>query len=767
MASIIPGYKYDIFISYRQKDNKYDCWVTEFVDNLKKELEATFKEEISVYFDINPHDGLLETHDVNASLKDKLKCLVFIPIISRTYCDPKSFAWEHEFKAFIVQASMDQFGLKVKLPNGNVANRVLPIRIYDLDNEDIKLCESVTGGALRGVEFIYAETGVNRPLKPDDDEKINLNKTKYRNQINKVGNAIKEIISGLKTEPDKEKIQHKEPLEEVKNEESKGIQEKQFKLPKWKILIGSIFIAVIVIAGIITYPKIFKRESLELLRVKGKISVAVIPFLNMTNDTTWNVWQNGLQEILTNSLSNSEELRVCNTESVRSSIQGKDLTNYVLITPAFASAISQKLDADVFIFGKIIQVGRTLRLSAQLIEANTEEVLKPFQIEGDTENILPLADSLSRMLMNFLVLSKLNKELYPDWQSISNTNSPEAYRYYIDGVNASDKRDYQLSVKLLSRAVSIDSNFVTAGLFLAITYPKAGLRDSAIKCFEKVYKKKETFPKNLQILTDFTYAYLFDSPFEQIKYLNQLIEIDDQSPLLLIQLCLMYRITKQYDKSILAGEKALEIYNKWGIKPGWEGVYINLGDAYHVSGRYKEEKRLYKLAEQHFPDYLSIISRQTILALTEGDSIIANQYLDKYLSVRRNVTNPPTAAALANAVGDIYSKANILDKAEVYFRKALALQPNSDRMYVLAYFLIDKDRNVSEGLNLADTLMKLNPENYNYLHTKGWGLYKQGKYQEALKLLQKSWDLRKEKAIYNYEAFLHLEEAKKAVAGQN
>jgi len=64
MASLIPGFEYDIFISYRQKDNKYDGWVTEFVDNLKKELEATFKEEISVYFDINPHDGLLETPNV-------------------------------------------------------------------------------------------------------------------------------------------------------------------------------------------------------------------------------------------------------------------------------------------------------------------------------------------------------------------------------------------------------------------------------------------------------------------------------------------------------------------------------------------------------------------------------------------------------------------------------------------------------------------------------------------------------------------------------
>ncbi len=47
MASLLPGFEYDVFISYRHKDNKYDGWVTEFVGHLKKKLEATFKDEIS------------------------------------------------------------------------------------------------------------------------------------------------------------------------------------------------------------------------------------------------------------------------------------------------------------------------------------------------------------------------------------------------------------------------------------------------------------------------------------------------------------------------------------------------------------------------------------------------------------------------------------------------------------------------------------------------------------------------------------------------
>ena len=149
-------------------------WVSEFVEALKTELESTFKEEISIYFDINPHDGLLETHDVYDSLKEKLNCLVFIPIISRTYCDPKSFAWEHEFKTYINQASQDQFGLKVKLPTGNVASRVLPVQIHDLALKIKTLVENELGGYLRAIEFIYREPGVNRPLKPDDDDKINV-----------------------------------------------------------------------------------------------------------------------------------------------------------------------------------------------------------------------------------------------------------------------------------------------------------------------------------------------------------------------------------------------------------------------------------------------------------------------------------------------------------------------------------------------------------------------------------------------------------------
>ncbi len=86
----------------------------------------------------------------------------------------------------------------IKFRNGNVASRILPVKIHDLDHEDKKLLENELGGVLRAVEFIYKEAGVNRPLRPADNKYENQNKTDYRNQVNKVANAIKEIIGSLK-----------------------------------------------------------------------------------------------------------------------------------------------------------------------------------------------------------------------------------------------------------------------------------------------------------------------------------------------------------------------------------------------------------------------------------------------------------------------------------------------------------------------------------------------------------------------------------------
>jgi len=413
MSSIIEGYNYDIFISYRQKDNKGDRWVSDFVEALKTELESTFKEEISVYFDINPHDGLLETHDVDESLKEKLKCLIFIPIISRTYCDPKSFAWEHEFKAFVEQASNDQFGLKVKLPNGNVASRVLPIRIYDLDNSDIKLCESVLGGVLRGIEFVYKSVGVNRPLTPSDNPDKNLYKTFYRDQINKVANAIKEIISGLKGEP----------LEFV-GEPNKVI------------------------------------ETIEKPALQEK-SIIVLPFENMSPEPDQEYFSDGLTEEIITDLSHIHDLLVISRSSAMT-FKGTKKT-----IPEMAQAVNVRYVLE----GSVRKAGNSLRITAQLIDASTDTHLWAEKYNGTLDDVFEIQEKVSQAIVGEIQV-KLTQQEQARLITIRRV-VPEAYEDYLKARQEAQKwsRDeHEKSIALLEQSIKKDADYAPSHALLAECY---------------------------------------------------------------------------------------------------------------------------------------------------------------------------------------------------------------------------------------------------------------------------------------------------------
>lgn len=296
MPSIHPRYEYDIFISYRHNDNlplqgsgrQAEGWVTDFVLALQKELAATIKEPLSIYFDKNPHDGLLDTHNVDKSLEGKLKCLIFIPIISQTYCDPKSFAWEHEFVAFNELAQTDELGTDIKLRNGNVASRILPIKIHELDSEDQSTIESEIGGVLRAIEFIFKTSGVNRPLRANEDHaNDNLNKTFYTDQINKVANAIKQIITSIKNT----NVQSPQ----IANNKQQTI--KSFSNKK-SFVVSFVFFFILALIYFIYQQQSTNDQPILSNSPALHKSIAVLPFVNMSSDPEQDYFSDGISEEL-------------------------------------------------------------------------------------------------------------------------------------------------------------------------------------------------------------------------------------------------------------------------------------------------------------------------------------------------------------------------------------------------------------------------------------------------------------------------------------
>ncbi len=559
-----------------------------------------------------------------------------------------------------------------------------------------------------------------------------------------------------------EGIKKTESIETVKKRKSRLVPVKRgFKASD--IIIAAMAVVIV----ILLYPKVFKRDKLEKIRSSGQISVAVMPFQNMTNDTTWNIWQNGIQNELITSLTNSEELKVRQTESINGLIQSKGLTNYASITPSVASTLSQKLDANVFIYGSIKQAGSTIRLNAHLVDSKTEEAYKSFQIDGIAENILQLTDSLSGMVNNFLIISILKKEVSPAfYQFLGSTKSPDALRNFISGQKAFSRSDFPAAIKFYLRSIAADSNFFFPYIQIFWAYRNQGLTEQPVNVLTqesnkwclRIYEKKDLMSIPQKNLADWIYAVCFGSPYEAIKYLRQTLEFDDQSPDVYSDIGTTYQLLHQYDKAIPEYEKALGIYNKWGVKPFWSKNYTRLGNAYHLTGQYKKERLLYKKAEQDFPDNPDIIDGQSILSFTEGDTVAGNRYLEKSISIRKD--NSESAANIATSVASIFSLAGILDKAEENFRQALSFEPdNTLRINDLAYFLIDNDRNIDEGLELTTKALELSPDNVVSLDYKGWGLYKKGRYEEALKALEKGWNLR-----HRYSIYFHIDEVKKAIA---
>jgi TolB-like protein/Tfp pilus assembly protein PilF len=610
MASLVPGYEYEIFISYRQKDNKHDCWVTEFVNNLKGELESTFKEEISVYFDINPHDGLLETHDVNASLKEKLKCLIFIPIISQTYCDPQSFAWQYELVAFNKMAKEDQFGRDIRLAGGNVASRILPVKIHDLDAEDKALFENELGGVLRSIDFIYKSAGVNRPLRATEDHpQDNLNKTYYRDQINKVANAVKEIIIAIK----KNNQQDGEISKEVFNLKP----EKQKNL-KPKIIIVSFIVLALIILGYFFIPKLSKNsDSVEK-------TIAVLPFRNLTNDTTQLYFCDGFMEELLNNL---QKIKSFTVRSRTSSDQYRD-------TKKSITTIGNELNVNYLVEGSIGREGNNLKIWVQLIDSKADKHVwsNEFLREMTITQIFSLQSEISQA-----IAAELKAVLTPEEiEKIEKrpTENLGAYNYYLQGTyyywKSYTSQDWKTAIILYERAIKLDPGFALAHTKLAMSHLQQYwfYHD---RSEDVLHISKQLIDKAFEIDPDLSEAHLALGLYYYIGYLEYSKALEQFDLALKKQPgnseCFLYSAAVYRRDGNWEMAKTCFV-NAFELDPRSSRIALNTGETFDLLRNYPKALQYFNIAISLNPDWMyPYIELSQLYLQWDGNTVRARELL--------------------------------------------------------------------------------------------------------------------------------------------
>jgi TolB-like protein len=209
------------------------------------------------------------------------------------------------------------------------------------------------------------------------------------------------------------------------------------------------------------------------LAVDARKSVAVIPFVNMSDDEQNEYFSDGISEELLNVLVGIQGLRV---PSRTSSFSFKDSQLKV-------AEIGQQLGVDHLLEGSVRKDGDRIRVTAQLIDVRTDTHLWSETYTRKLDDIFAVQDEIARAIVAALEISLSGG----DQQKLEahSTSNVAAYNKYLQGRhlwNQRSPRSLQAAVEPLREAVELDPRFSQAWAALADTYvllPEYGVGSAA------------------------------------------------------------------------------------------------------------------------------------------------------------------------------------------------------------------------------------------------------------------------------------------------
>jgi len=233
------------------------------------------------------------------------------------------------------------------------------------------------------------------------------------------------------------------------------------------------YVTIAAVIGIIIFVATFSAKHAEdeaapvdrVFSERGQISdasVAVLPFVNMSNDEDNEYFSDGLTETLLHMLAQVPELKVAARTS-SFSFKGGNQT---------IQEIAQSLQVAHVLEGSVQRAGDRVRITAQLIRAADGFHVWSENYDRTLDDIFGIQDEIAEKVGGALTATLLGSPSNTTIDGIS-TTSPDAFDLYLQALNERATYSYgglSAAEDLLKGALTIDSEFLDAKTALANNY---------------------------------------------------------------------------------------------------------------------------------------------------------------------------------------------------------------------------------------------------------------------------------------------------------
>jgi serine/threonine protein kinase/tetratricopeptide (TPR) repeat protein len=254
-----------------------------------------------------------------------------------------------------------------------------------------------------------------------------------------------------------------------------------------KLAIPALAIIALVVLGLILWRPWSQEESPVV--VEEKPSIAVLPFKDLSPQSDQAHLCSGIPQELVLRLRKLENLWIPAWGS--SSAFGAESVDF--------SEVGQKLNVDTVLTGTLMKAGGRLRVSVELIDIATNDILWSDQYQQDAGNIFQLQDAVTLAIVDKLKINLLSKETVALTKHY--TDNSEAYNLYLLGRHfwgTFSNKGLLRSIDYFEQATALDPDYALAYAGLADAYNALGI-NSYIPPEEAMGEVKKYAAKALEL----------------------------------------------------------------------------------------------------------------------------------------------------------------------------------------------------------------------------------------------------------------------------